>query len=229
MEAKKTLAKTEVLKPSERVVMRSFMRMDFPIIRKGIVAFALSLSFGIAIVNASSALRARWGAMELSRNEERAALESRLRAAQVERQGILEFQSEFEAMRGNGLIGDEKRLDLIELLEQIRNARKLLPLTYTVAPQSSLGIEPTVPAGSMDLRGSRLILSMPLLHEWDLLNLLDDLREHGVYAPSECNIKRLPLVESDPLSPRLQADCTVYWITIGKRSDATPLPPRTGS
>ena len=76
--------------------------------------------------------------------------------------------------------------------------------------------------GQYQLRGSRMQLHLDLLHELDLLNLLDDLRQAGYFAVQECTLKRNgaggpPAGATSALS----ADCSLLWLTLG--SVAVPV------
>lgn len=226
MEAKQTLRKPEAPKPTAKLrSSRSFFRNDFPIIQDATITLMLGLVLGGGAVYGSLELRNRWQQMEERRESERREAQARLDEAIVERREILTYQPLFEQMKHDGLIGEETRLDLVEGLRQTRDRKKLLSLTYTVSPQKSLAVDPSVVTGSMELRGSQLDLKMPLLHERDLLSLLGELKGNGIFAPESCRLTRRELARSEPMAARLQADCSVFLLTIGRRVAASPVPP----
>jgi hypothetical protein len=102
-----------------------------------------------------------------------------------------------------------------------------LPITYEIAPQQVFQISPEISTGELELRGSKMKLQMELLHEGDLLNFLDDLKTKGLYTVQDCTLKRINTIAETPLSPRLAAECNLYWLTIDKPTgnpDAIPQP-----
>lgn len=222
MEAKQAFKKTEALKPAAKLRSRSFFRNDFPIIQDATIVVLLSLALGGGAVYGSLELRSRWQQMEELRETERQQAQTRLDVAIAERREILSYQPQFEQMKRDGLIGEETRLDLMEGMQQTRDERKLLSLTYTISPQQPLVIDPSVMTGSMELRGSQLNLNMPMLHERDLFSLIGGLKGNGIFAPESCKLTRRQA--SEPLDARLHADCSVFLLTIGRRTAASPIP-----
>jgi hypothetical protein len=66
-----------------------------------------------------------------------------------------------------------------------------------------------------------------LLHEMDLLNLFDDLRQAGYFAVHDCALKRIAGgaagtganagadAGGGAASATLSADCSLLWLTLG--------------
>ncbi len=71
-------------------------------------------------------------------------------------------------------------------------------------------------------------LNAHLLHEEDLLRLLDDLHRHArpLLRVRECTLERLPrgAAEGSSAHPRanLRAECQIDWITIGQPGPRRP-------
>ena len=63
---------------------------------------------------------------------------------------------------------------------------------------------------------------MEMLHEMDLVNFFQDLKTRGFFSVKECILISLGNVLPDPLAPRLTAECTFYWLTVGQ---ALPVDP----
>ena len=79
---------------------------------------------------------------------------------------------------------------------------------------------------SLELRSSKMKLRMDLLHEMDLLNFLDDLKKEEFYTLRGCAIKRLAAEAGNPQSPRLSAECSLYWLTMGERGGSAGEAPK---
>jgi hypothetical protein len=216
----KTAASQQPAGAAPKVVVppRSFMQSDFPHIRRAVLVFVLAAGIGGLAIAASQAVSARLHASQAQAQALRDQANRQFSEAQTQLREIREFEPGFLQLQANGFIGDEKRLDLLENLRAIQRSRALFPIEYDIAPQQPVQLDPSVAAGGMELRGSRLAIRLPLLHEMDLFNLLDDLNRVGLYVPQHCAIQRLDAVAETGLIPHLSGECALYWITLGDRA-----------
>ncbi|RZT10807.1 hypothetical protein SAMN05216319_0728 [Duganella sp. CF402] len=154
------------------------------------------------------------------------------RYAQVdnEKRDIRNFQHRFVELRQRGLVGDEQRLAWLDAIRQVQDQLKLPPLSYEIEAQQVVTLEAPLDLGDYQLRGSRMHLHMELLHELDLFNFLQELRERGYVAVQDCSLKRLGVAAGTPGASTLGADCTLNWITLGSapktRALAVAMPPK---
>ena len=133
-------------------------------------------------------------------------------------------------MRQRGLIGEENRLAWIDAIRRSQEQRKLLPISYDISPQQGLQVPLPMVMGQYQLRGSRMRMQMDLLHEMDLLNLLDDLRQAGYFAVQDCTLKRHGAagsgsgnaIATGAMAPALGAECELLWLTV----NSVPVPGR---
>ena len=145
---------------------------------------------------------------------ERNEIDGRLKRVRGEEQEIKRKSALFHELQTRGIVGEEQRLEWSELLDTIRDARRLPELNYELSPQRPL--DATV-AGGYAFQASRLKLNARLLHEEDLLRLLDDLRRdaRALIQVKGCTLTRLPRGTQETLPPAyLQADCLIDWITV---------------
>jgi len=206
--------------PLTKPTQRSFMKDDFPLIRKAFIVLVASLLAGAALVGASKAFQARQRDGMNQAQAQRSDADNKLRQAKIDQQEIQEYQSRYQQLRGRGFVGEEKRLDWMEHIKSIRESRKLLPITYEISAQQIFQVGPEVSIGDLELRGSKIKLQMDRLHEGDLLNFLDDLSGKGFYTVQECTVKRVGAEPVNSQSPRLTAECALYWLTLGERMGA---------
>lgn len=203
----------------------TFLKDGLPLIRNTLTFLALSIALGGTVGGASRVLMLKlqtsMNAAQAQRNDAR----NKLLQAEKEKNEIQAYQPRYLALRERGFLGEERRLDWMEYIRQIRENRKLLPVGYEISARQAFQDNPAV-AGNLELRGSRIRLRMGLLHELDLFNFLDDLSEKGFYTAQECTVKRTSTATEDPQSPKLDAECILYWLTIGERTAATGEPPR---
>lgn len=205
----------------------SFMKDDFPLIRKALIVLVASLLSSAALVGAGKAIltqqKDRMNQAQAQRND---AINKR-RQAENDKQEIQDYQPKYLRLRERGFVGEERRLDWMEHIKHIRENRKLLPITYEISAQQVFQVDPEISIGDLELRGSKMIFQMDLLHEGDLLNFLDDLSSKGFYTMQECKVKRIDREQENLRAPQLAAECALYWLTLGESTgnqNETPQP-----
>ncbi|PWF47718.1 hypothetical protein [Massilia glaciei] len=137
-----------------------------------------------------------------------------LAALETSRRETSIYQPRFMQLEHAGMVGDERRLAWTEAIRAIQAARKLPPLSFGFAPQQGVAMDVPMALGGYQLRASRMQLSMGLLHEMDLFNFLDALREHGLFTVQDCSITRKEGPAGSIRTARLAADCTLVWVTL---------------
>lgn len=171
---------------------------------------AIAAAAGFAASRERRAARADLVAATALRNDAQA----RLRMASSEEQEIKQKAALFQALQARGIIGDERRLDWVELLREVRERHRLFAATYEISPQQKIDS-----AGGFDFRTSTMRLQLPLLHEEDLLRLFADVQQQAsaLIVPAECAVSRLPRGgdrDAAGLPPQLRAECSLRWITV---------------
>jgi hypothetical protein len=203
----------------------SFFRNDFPIIRKASITFGVCVLSATLLIGGSQFLLSKQEASNLQAQSELSQAKGKYTAAANEKDEIRNFQPKYIQLTRRGFVGEEKRLDVIEAVHSIQENRQLLPITYEIFPQQIFQIDPSIQTGELELRGSKLVVRMGLLHEMDILTLLTDLSGKGMFSPQACFIKPNEGAKIASLSAQLQAECTLYWITMGRRAPADGAPP----
>ncbi|MBZ0095872.1 MAG: hypothetical protein K8H75_10965 [Sulfuricella sp.] len=204
---------------------RSFVKDDFPLIRKAFIVLIASLLLSAALVGAGRTIRLKQQDDMTQAQVQRNDANNKRRQAENDRQEIQDYQSRFVTLRERGFVGEERRLDWIEHIQHIRESRKLLPITYEISAQRVFQLGPEVSIGDLELRGSKMQLQMNLLHEGDLLNFLDDLKDKGFYTVQECKVKRAG-AEPESAHLPLAAECVIYWLTLGERPGSPEQTPQ---
>ena len=199
---------------------RSFFRDDFPLIRKASILLAASIAASAALIAGSGFLLSRQQASRTVAQAHLAQAQGQYKQAEDEKNEIRDFQPRFEQLVRRGFVGEENRLDTVEHIRHIQEGRKLSPITYEISPQQAFQGDPSVQTGELELRGSRITLRMGLLHEMDLFNFLSDLGTYGLFAPQSCNLTTVDSASDLKLAPHLRGECTLYWVTMGRRAAA---------
>ena len=189
---------------------------ELPLIRRALLCFALTLLASVVLLSLSAAYRQREAQQLDFMRHARAAAASLFNHVEGEKQEIRAYEPQFLALRQRGLIGEENRLAWIDAIRRSQEQRKLLPIGYDISAQQVLPVPTPMVMGQYRLRGSRMQLRLDLLHELDLLNLLDDLRQAGYFAVQDCTLKRNGAAGAPAgATPSLSADCTRLWLTLG--------------
>lgn len=192
----------------------SFTRGDFTRIQTSLTAALLMIAVGSSV--AWLADRELRDARRMRADAERQWIEfdGKLQQVRDEENEIRQKAAQFNAMRVRGILGEEQRLEWVELIKEIKEARRLLDLQYEFSPQQPLD-GAALPGYS--LRSSKMKLQMKLLHEGDLLHFINDLRAHAraYVRVRSCTISRLARGAASPGDAAvLDADCLLDWITI---------------
>ena len=129
-----------------------------------------------------------------------------------------QYRNLYSGYKSSGLIGEERRLSWIESLENTNKVLKLPTLSYRLLPQEKF-IRPGLKVKSgVELSGSAMELTMGLLHEEDILAVLEGLRLSikNLFTVESCSLIRSSKV-GVPLNTKktnLRSKCTIRWVTI---------------
>lgn len=145
---------------------------------------------------------------------------SRLDAVRRERDSLQQSSETFRTLLDRGLLQNEQRLDLVELVNELRSRHRILALDYDVAPQRPLGLASGRAFPTVEVLASRVKLRIRALHEGDLLAFLDALAasRQGFYPLDRCTLRRLAVAdETDATQPRVEGECSLEWVTLKEK------------
>lgn len=196
----------------------------FAALRRPLAIFGAALLLAAVLAGATGWFRSQQEkVLETTRQRHDDTL-LRLQSAEKELQDIRTYQPRFNQLVAAGMVGAENRLAWIEAIRYSQATRGIPSVTYEIEPQQMVGIAVPLTLGDYRLRASRMTLRTALLHEMDLFYLLDDLREAGLYTVRDCIIKRASIPAQAGLVPRMSADCTLAWISLGPPPEAPAAP-----
>jgi len=138
-----------------------------------------------------------------------------------ERESLEQSSEVFQVLRER-LMRPESRLELVELMNGLRARHAILALDYEISPQRPLTVSGAATYSGVDVLASRVRLKLRALHEGDALAFIDSLREsrQGFYPVDRCVMRRLDVAAPDAVQPRVEADCTLEWITMKEKRNA---------
>ncbi|HET7401529.1 MAG TPA: hypothetical protein VFJ62_07095 [Usitatibacter sp.] len=190
------------------------------------------LVLGLAIVTAGSVIAASQWYLQRQRVESGSlagrlqAARTRLDTAQRERSSLQESVEVFRTLVERGLLQNEHRLDLVEMVNELRARHQLFALDYEISPQRPLTLSGGRAFPSVDVLGSRVRLHVKALHEGDIIGFIDDIvnSRQGFYTVDRCYMRRM---EEAPgadraLVPHVEAECALEWITLREKRGNRP-------
>ncbi len=187
---------------------------DWRKLRLSLVIFVLFCLGGAVLVLFSLEQQQQARRLLATAQAHNAQAQARLKQVREEESEIKLKAALFSNLAARGVIGEEQRLDWVELLRDIRNNRRLLDIQYEFSPQQPLGNG----QGPWSFQVSSMRLQLQLLHEEDLLNILADLRNtaKAQVLVRSCEVSRQPRPpgESQGLHANLKAQCLLDWITL---------------
>jgi hypothetical protein len=135
----------------------------------------------------------------------------------LEKETIIQYLPIYNELLAKGFIGEEHRIEWIETLRQIHTQHKLFSIDYNIGLQENYRPSFLTNLGNFRLKRSVMSLKLDMLHEGDLLALLDGLHEQTTpFIVRDCEIKRPvgAVVNTKNMTSNMQANCQIDWLTL---------------
>lgn len=147
-------------------------------------------------------------------------------AVDEEEKQIKKYYPRFLELYHGGIIGQEERLNWIEVLRDAGERLRIPSLSYEIRSQAVYTPSFPLDMGRFQLYGSEMTLSLQALHEGDLLRVaqLLDARAKGLYSMQACRLSKIAQqVDADSADKaNITVQCVLNWFTI-KLSDGTEI------
>jgi len=198
-----------------------FSTKDIPHIRGLLIMTILTLILGAIAVYVSDDMLNEAQQSKTTADQEWSDAVRKLERTKNEQEDLQGYYHQYQNLVEQNIIGEEKRLDWIESIEEIRNRLNIFSVKYKLDPQETLDMVGTdLPGSSFDLRRSNMTLGLSLLHEGQLLNFIEALSKEakGMYLLDSCVLTRNDLVRKLKFTPNLEAECTLGWITLNEKN-----------
>jgi hypothetical protein len=191
--------------------------IDWSVLRASIIVLVISLAFSSVLLIGSFYFQKSMQA-EFDQHQSRfLSISNRYLAIDEEERLIREYYPEFVDLYNRGIFGRERRLDWIETLRASGEIIDIPSLRYEISSQSEYQQALPVNLGRFKLYSSTMRISMDMLHEGDLLRLLDALNrmQSGIYSVSDCSFsQRGPLNLEDTRRGNITSSCNLHWFNI---------------
>lgn len=137
-------------------------------------------------------------------------------ASGQEKDTISQYLPKYQTLLQQGFVGEERRIEWVDALRKIHGREKLFNINYSIGAQEEYQPNFISNAGSIKLYRSVMKLELSMLHEGDLLTLIEDLRQQqgAPFMVRQCEITRQNAVISSSFAPNMHADCELDWVTI---------------
>jgi len=148
---------------------------------------------------------------------------SRFQTSGAEKDTIAKYMPIYLALVRRGFIGEERRIEWIDDLRNINQQFKLFGIGYNIGAQEVYKPPFNVALGAFVLHRSTMKIDSPLLHEGDLLTVINALmnQDRAPMIVRDCVITRTAAGNRNKFLPNLNASCEIDWLTVSE-------PPRAG-
>lgn len=196
-----------------------FSTKDLPHTRGLLFISVLTLVLGVIVVYVSNGVLIEAQQSKVIADREWSEALRKLERTKNEQEDLQGYYHQYQNLVEQNVIGQERRLDWIEMIEKIRNKLNIFSVKYKLEPQETLNLETVSTSNSFNLHRSNMTLDFSLLHEGQLLNFLDTLSEEakGMYMLESCTLTRNDFVRQLRFIPNIQAECTLGWITLNEK------------
>ena len=139
----------------------------------------------------------------------------RYQAAELEKQTIARYLPDYRQLVAQGFVGEERRWQWLSTLGDIQHRHRLFAIDYQMTAQQVYKPAFWQDQGVLTLYRSVMRLQMGMLHEGDLLTLLDTLSVGRTpFMLRECEITRLTPQPSVDMAPHFHTACEIDWLTL---------------
>lgn len=194
------------------LTQKDWRKLRFPIIALGLAMIGVGL-----LASYADQYRTKKEAAMLSEEGLYRQARQKFESSGLEKETIIKYLPEYNELLSKGFIGEERRIEWIERLRQIHGQYNLFSIDYSIGQQEKYKPSFVQNIGSHVMNRSVMELRLDMLHEGDLINLLEDLHENTPpFMVRDCEITR-PIgaeVNTKKVVANLKAACEIDWITL---------------
>ncbi|MFT5132223.1 MAG: hypothetical protein ACI9SC_000688 [Gammaproteobacteria bacterium] len=199
--------------------------IDWSILRGSLIIFFLCLVISASILVGSFYFKDKMHKEYLRNDAMFRSVSNRYFSVDEEEKLIKKYYPLFVDLYNRGVIGQERRLNWIEVLRNAGEEINIPGLSYDIKSQEIYQPGFSVNLGKYQLYRSIMSLDMKLLHEGDLFQLFQALDKHaqGAFNVSTCTLTSSgKAISEDTGAGNLNVKCELTWHTI-KLADGREL------
>ncbi|MFT4581326.1 MAG: hypothetical protein ACI915_005609 [Gammaproteobacteria bacterium] len=197
-------------------------KVDWEVLRGALGLFAICFFIGAVVLGASYYFREEMAAEFKTQQARFRDVSRKYLAVDDEERIIAETYPKFVQLYKDGILGREHRLSWLEALRRGGEQINLPEISYRIKSQDLYVPEFKIDLGAYNIYVSEMNLTLGLLHEGDLMGILDALNRdaEGLYSVSKCNATRTnEQFTVDVNRPTITAECYLNWYTIDLKGD----------
>ena len=201
-------------------------QQDWHRLRNPIIGLSAALIFTALLVTYAEQYKSKiQQALEQQQNQLNQARQ-RYQSSGLEKETIVKYLPSYQRLISDGFIGEERRIEWVDNLRTIHKENKLFGINYSIASQEDYKPTLAFNPGPFILRRSVMKLELSMLHEGDLITLIEALKakETTPFILRECEITRSTATITSRLAPNLLASCELDWLTIREPQTAGVAP-----
>lgn len=194
-----------------KLTREEWKRLRAPLVIFAIVLIIVTLTVSV-VEDHRNSVQSALQAQENQLNQAR----SRYQTSGHEKETIVQYLPSYTRLIHEGFIGEERRIEWVDTLRNIHQQQKLFKINYAIASQQDYKPEFLLNAGVFKLKSSTMKLDLAMLHEGDLITLLEELhaRETTPFIVRDCEIIRVNQAIATSFIPNMQAHCELDWLTV---------------
>ncbi len=134
----------------------------------------------------------------------------------AEKAMIEQYLPDYQRLIQRGFVGEERRIEWVDLLRELQNTHKLFSISYAISQQEDYKPPFISQLGGFIMHRSVMKLDLDMLHEGDILNLTQSLSAANTtpFLLRECEITRINGAVSQQLVANMHAKCELDWLTL---------------
>ena len=187
-----------------------------PLIKRPLILFISVLVFSVILVAVSESYVEH--AYDGRQSEKRAMRiwKNKIDGSRQSNKIIDEYENRYLDLVKNNIVGEEDRLDWLENIQAIANARNIPSVKYDLSSQQLVEDQTGQHrAKGLKIYRSDMTLDMKMAHEGDLFAILNALQEKakGLFVVDQCNVEKLAgSVNTNNIN--MSARCELGWYTF---------------
>lgn len=140
-------------------------------------------------------------------------------SAGIEKDTITTYLPQYQGLIDKGFVGEERRIEWVDELRAQHKKHKLFGVNYSISQQEKYRPSFASNIGGFALNRSIMKLELDMLHEGDILQLVESLSANNTapFMLRDCELTRLNNNSeqmSRQLVANLHAQCELDWLTL---------------
>ncbi len=202
---------------------QDWQKLLIPLLILGVVIVTVVVLLGSAQyynTNQAQALQTQQNLLSTARQ--------RYQSSGSEKDMIDEYLPQYQLLINKGFIGEERRIEWVDDLRAQHKNHKLFGIKYSITQQEKYTPTFADNLGGFILNRSIMRLELDMLHEGDLLQIIESLNanQSATFMLRDCEVTRLNAgaALSNQLTANLHAECDLDLLTL-REPPLVQLPP----